>query len=432
MALRQFVAAPILAILVGKTLHTPKFGVSAFLVILLLDPSNLWWGFDSWHIPMILSVALLLSTLVHASDRNKGLAGGAIFTWWVLLAIFLVFSAIDSVNVERSWRVLIDYWVKTFILAWFVMLWLADERDIRRFFYVIVGSFFLLVVRAMYRYSVGYPELSGLAGTMLDRNDFALNLMMVAPIAFVLARTSRTRLERSGFLITTILLFLCTALTFSRMGFLLMLTAGFMVWNLGGRKMRGLLFIAAVSAIVLLILPETYFERMSGIQQYEQDASAMGRLVAWEGGIRMGADNLLTGVGLKCFELPEVFRSYFGTTKPYVSHNAYIQLFSEAGLPALLSWVFLMLAAILSGRRVARETASGEVQQLAKAISYALALYLIGSIFLNSAYFELPYVLLGSFVALRRHHRIRLEALVEEPEQERRVQSGPVPDVGVQ
>lgn len=402
MALRQILAAFILAIIIGKTLRDPKFGVLAFVAILFLDPASLFWGFDEWRIPLVTSITILVATLIHAHERNKDLNGGAIFFWVVALTFFLTISTMHSVNVERSSRILVDYWIKTFLFCWLLMLWTKNENDLRLFFTVLVSSFVFLTLRGIYRYSVGYTEIGGLAGIMQDRNDFALHVMMVVPIAYAMAETAKNRWIKLGFLASTILMFICVILTFSRMGFLLILSAALMLFWSSRNKIIMLLITVPIVTAFLFAVPETYFERIESIKTYEQDPSATGRIEAWIAGIEMGKDHLFTGVGLKCFELPEVYFKY-ATGVMRVSHNAYVQLFSEAGLPALLAWFSLMMVGLYGARTLAaHQEIPQEMQRYARAILRAILLYLIGSIFLNSAYFELPYLILASFVALRR------------------------------
>jgi len=400
-ALRHVLAALILAIIVWKTLRDPKFGILAFVAILFLDPSSLFWGFDQWHIPLVTSITILLATLIHARDRNKELNGGAIYFWVVALTVFLAFSTVNSFNVDRSTRILVDYWLKTFVFCWLLMLWIKNESDLRQLFTVLVGCFVLLSLRAMYRYSVGYDEIAGLAGTMQDRNDFALHLMMIVPIAHAMAETSKTRWIRLGFVASIFLMILCVVLTFSRMGFLLILLALLFLFKSSRRKWQMLQIAVVVGIAIFIWLPESYVERIETIRTYEKDPSAMGRIDAWAAGFEMGKDNLFTGVGLKCFELPDVYFKY-ATGIPHVAHNAYVQLFSEAGLPSLLSWFFLMIAGVYGAGVLARQEITLEMRSYAKAIRYSILLYLAASMFLNSAYFELPYLILACFLVLRR------------------------------
>lgn len=414
MALRHIAAAAVLAFVIGKTLRDPKFGVLAFVAVLLMDPSSLFWGFDQWRIPLITSLTLLLSTCLHFERRNRELGGGAVYFWVFMLVLFLTISTMYSVNVERSSRILIDYWIKTFIFCWLLMLWTQNEQDLRRFFSVLVACFVLLSLRAMYRYSVGYEEIAGLAGTMQDRNDFALHLMMATPIAYAMAETSKDRIAKWFFLGATMLMFVCVMLTFSRMGFLLMLTSGAMIFSLSRKKLRIVQTLVPVAFIYFVLLPDAYYERMETILTYKEDASAMGRIDAWKAGWEMGKDHPLTGVGLKCFELPDVYFRY-AEGIPHVAHNAYVQLFSEAGIPALFAWLFLMLTAIFGARSLARKDVSFETRNYAKALQYSLILYLLGSIFLNAAYFELPYLVVALFVVLRRIHRVGVKETKGEP-----------------
>jgi probable O-glycosylation ligase (exosortase A-associated) len=317
------------------------------------------------------------------------------------LASFLVLSAFASVDTERSMNVLFDYWIKTFVFVWLVLLWTQTEADLRRIFTVLVACFSLLALRAIYRYAVGYPEIAGLAGTMGDRNDFALHLAMVAPIAYFMAQITKTFAYKWFFALSAVLIITTVALTFSRMGFLLILVAAAMLWWSSGHKVRNLIVFASIAGLLVAILPDTYFDRMSTIRDYEGDASAMGRIIAWDAGLKMGIENPLTGVGLKCFELPHIYHKYAASGPPHVAHNAYVQLFSEAGAFSLLFWLLLALNAAIVARRLAARAPSIETRSYARAMLHSIVLYLIGCMFLNAAYFELPYIIFACILALK-------------------------------
>jgi O-antigen ligase len=174
-----------------------------------------------------------------------------------------------------------------------------------------------------------------------------------------------------------------------------------MLFWASSNKLRILKIFVPVAIVFFVALPETYVERIESIWSYEKDESAMGRIRAWSAGMEMGEDHPFTGVGLKCFELPEVYSRY-AEGVPRVAHNAYIQLYAETGLPALIAWLSLILTGIFGAVALVRKNISFETQSFARAIAFSLILYLVGSIVLNSAYFELPYILLASFVVLRK------------------------------
>jgi len=82
-------------------------------------------------------------------------------------------------------------------------------------------------------------------------------------------------------------------------------------------------------------------DRLSTVARYEEDASATDRLALWDIALGLVAENPVLGVG------PDNFTLY----APNTPHNAYLQIASEVGLPALFLYISILGSGLLSAWR---------------------------------------------------------------------------------
>src|SRR6185437_1180173 len=111
-----------------------------------------------------------------------------------------------------------------------------------------------------------------------------------------LRETSEDRLIRLGLLAAMAMSTIAILGTYSRGA---LLGFSFMVVYLWWKSSRKILFSAiGVCALfpAVLFLPAQWTERMQSINDYQEDASAQGRLEAWGMALRIAADRPLTGI----------------------------------------------------------------------------------------------------------------------------------------
>ena len=92
-----------------------------------------------------------------------------------------------------------------------------------------------------------------------------------------------------------------------------------------------------------------------------------------------------------------------------VSHNSFLQVGAELGIPGLIAFLVALGGAFRALRAVQRSPLprppgerSPPEAQLAQALSAALIGYMVGGFFLSLAYHDLLYTLLALIVALRK------------------------------
>ena len=239
---------------------------------------------------------------------------------------------------------------------------------------------------------------------MVDNNHFAAALNMAIPLLVAIALTTKSKLLRIVAVTLVPFCVLAILFTFSRGG---LLTLGVVTGLLVLRtKKRALAIpIVMVAVLVYLFLPsegfrQSYVDRATGIADFHEDSSAMGRIEAWKISWQVFRDNPVHGVGPENFLA--VYRRYGDPDQAKVAHSSYFQFLAECGLPAAVLFVGIILVSLIRLESVASSRASPDEWTVihARALQTSIAAYAVGSLFLNMAYFDLFYHLVALSVCL--------------------------------
>jgi len=129
--------------------------------------------------------------------------------------------------------------------------------------------------------------------------------------------------------------------TRSRGGFLGLCVVTLLMGLRSKYKLTGLIVAPLAIVLVLLLAPGVVTERISTIKgAREQDESAQQRLRVWGYSLQIMRDYPLTGVGAR--NLLEIYGRYGDPEDARVSHNSFLQLGVDAGIPALLLFLWLI------------------------------------------------------------------------------------------
>jgi probable O-glycosylation ligase (exosortase A-associated) len=246
----------------------------------------------------------------------------------------------------------------------------------------------------------GAQILQGPGGMLEDNNDFALALCMGLPFLVQIGASERKPELRRAVYCMVPLTMLTILLTQSRGGFLALGTMTLLlIWR---SKNRGaaLVGLALAGGISLFFLPDSFYERMQTIGEYESDSSAKGRIAAWHTAINMALHRPLFGVGLSKFQSAyPLYASGLENESARATHNAYLQIWAECGTIALLLYLFLILASFFALWRVrarARQLYSSSwILNYTAMFEASLIAFVVGSAFLSRAQFDLFYHLVA-------------------------------------
>ncbi len=216
-------------------------------------------------------------------------------------------------------------------------------------------------------------------GYQFEANIFAFHQIFIIPILlFLLARFDRPRYARPLILVALAGAVYVLMLSFSRGGFvsLIVILGALLVVE---RKNRAVMTIAAIGTVILAVAaPTMYWDRITSMyeaaQQVSQDYAILVRIYTLKVALILGLRNPFFGVGIGNF----IYQASRFLPFTKVVHNAFLQIFSELGLPglAVISTIFIRNIFIIRSMmrsKINRERASlGRllmVQQVAVAVN---------------------------------------------------------------
>ena len=136
--------------------------------------------------------------------------------------------------------------------------------------------------------------------------------------------------------VCVLLIFGGIAATYSRGAYLAVIVMLVVLMFLGKKQAIG---IAALFAGILLILPQSVYQRLFAILQL--DVSTVTRLAIWGGCLKVFTENPLFGVGAGTENVTTLLQNRFGINQPH-AHSLYFELLVEGGLISILFFVAVL------------------------------------------------------------------------------------------
>jgi len=203
------------------------------------------------------------------------------------------------------------------------------------------------------QYLSGMPEAVGLIG---NRNVFAMYGTIAIVCAYLLHQSTRNPLEKLALAISTPILFVALALTFSRAGLLVLGVAMILVFAKAAKERR--FFVLLISIVLITViaafLPAVFWSRASSIVpsiQRQEDTFGM-RIRLWKAGMAMVVDHPIQGVGPGNYQVavPRYMKGMM-VEKRLGAHNSYVSVAAELGVAGLALFLILHIMAL---RRIHR------------------------------------------------------------------------------
>jgi probable O-glycosylation ligase (exosortase A-associated) len=287
--------------------------------------------------------------------------------------------------------------------------WLLRVISLSLGFYALKGGTFVLLSGG--NYIVWGPE-----GSFLEANNsLGLALAMNLPLLVYLAKVESVVWLRGIMVSMAILSYPTVLATYSRGAWI---GLGLVTALLISKSKHKVLMVTAaliiaivLTPIVIEVVPERMVARYDILVNYEKDDSAMSRFWNWEFCKRVGMAHPMTGAGFNYYN-SELYAIYFpefieqwGPQKYWTCHSAWLTVLGEHGIFGFLLWVGLIVSTFLSLRRlslVGREHQDTIwVTQLSEMIKIALVAFMVVGTFVDAAYFDLLYYLIGIVMVLK-------------------------------
>ncbi|MCW2240910.1 putative O-glycosylation ligase, exosortase A system-associated [Azospirillum canadense] len=251
-----------------------------------------------------------------------------------------------------------------------------------------------------------------------DNNHFAGAILMVIPVIGYLYRYSEEKCVKLALFGTLLLCTVSVIGTYSRGGFIGLLVITFSYIMTTRRKIANLVALAALAGLLLLITPDSWFERMNTIQDAGEDSSFMGRVVAWKISTLIALDHPLAGGGFRAVQTGYFWHMYsqkfhlldfIPTPEPLsramAAHSIFFEVLGDLGFTGLFLFVGVIVTVVRSLSRV-RGLTRGQPElawafHLAGALRLSVLVYTVTGAALSLAYFEFFYVLCAAAASLR-------------------------------
>lgn len=388
------------------SLKRPWLGVLLWTWMSLMNPHRLAWGFVRDAPLAAIAAVVTLIGLLATKERESPFKGAPVtiflaFTVWITLSWLM---GVDVSGTYLQWNKVMKI---NFML--FVSLCLLQSRHhIMAFVWVTVGSLAVLGVKGGI-FTVlhgGSFRVYGPPGTFIeDNNEFALALIIIIPMLHFLQLQVSSLWARHGISISMLLCAASSLGSHSRGGFLAIAAMGATFWLRSHRKGFMFVMIAIVFLAILPIMPEEWWQRMSSIGEYQADASAQGRIRAWNVAWQIALHHPFGG-GMT-YQNPFLFNLYGeGNNTMIAAHSIYFQVLGNHGFVGLFLFLALWFVTFFQAGKLRKLDRSNPqmkwASDLGSMIQVGLVGYAVGGAFLSLAYFDLPYNMMVMVVLTRK------------------------------
>jgi putative inorganic carbon (hco3(-)) transporter len=387
-------------------MRRPWVGVLLWTWLSIMNPHRYTYGF-AYSAPLAASVvAATVLGLLFTKDKESPLKGAPVIVL-ILFMLWMSMSSIFGFNPESNW----DQWKKVMKIDFMILVALAllnTKKHILTLIWVAAGSIAILAAKGGIFTLVtgGNYRVWGPPGSFIeDNNEFALAVIITIPLLRFLQLQLSQRWRKYGMTAIIALCAIAAIGSYSRGAFLAITAMGIAFWWYDGKKPGILAAMIVLGFTTMMFMPEQWFSRMDTINDYQSDASAMGRVNAWWMAWNLAKDQFFGG-GFDIYNLASFSRYAPVSDDVHAAHSIYFQVLGEHGFVGL--FLFLLLWWLIwreAGKLKVEGTQQPEsrwTSELGAMCQVSLIGYAVGGTFLSLAYFDLPYNIMIVVVLARR------------------------------
>ncbi len=402
--MRDLVMACIVFGALPFVLKRPFWGILMLAWLGYMNPHRLTWGFMfSMQVVQIVAIVTLIGMLVSKEAKRM--------VWSreiVVLVLFIAWMGVTTATAFYPKLAMQQYEkvIKIQILTFMTLLMLTSERKIHLLiwtivlslgFYGIKGGIFTILNGGAYR-------VQGPLGTFIGgNNELALALVMTIPLMRYLYLHEKHKYIKLGLAIGMLLTAIAAFGTQSRGALVALTLTGAIFWVKSRHKIATAIFITMAAVIGLSLMPQEWFDRMSTIKTYQEDASAQGRLNQWGSAINLANDRIVGG-GYETWQRP-ICQLYAPNPRDCRDvHSIYFEVLGEHGWIGLAFFLTLLAMTWLKCGSIIRRAKKNPdllwARDLAAMIQVSLVAYMSAGAFLGLAYFDYLYHLVAVVVVV--------------------------------
>jgi putative inorganic carbon (hco3(-)) transporter len=367
----------------------------AFVVVMYTVPSAWIRSLESVRLAFIASIVAAAMVVFGRVVRREtlvldGVRGGALICFGLWTLVSTRWSIYPEVTEDHALEIL-----KLVAIFLTMVNAVTTPRRLAAFAVTMVLASIVTSGHVIDWYHRGEDLVEGFRGRWVgvyaDPNHMAMDIGIVVPLAVAVA------VHRKNPIWMRVLCALAvppavTAIVYShsRGGFIGLVVA-MTVWIFleKSRRFTTLVLGGALAIGLMLFAPRSFWERNETLTTFDEDASAMGRVYAWEVAARMSEDHPVAGVGAGGFRYAWPLYAPPEARTAYVAHNVYLDVVGELGFVGLILFLIFTGGAAAGGVAGTRSRSSGWISA---GIAAAVSGYIVCSLFsgyMTSAHFYL-------------------------------------------
>jgi putative inorganic carbon (HCO3(-)) transporter len=396
-----------------------------FVWVDIVQPQNLAYSIIA-NQPISFIAAIATLGLFILKDRKSPPKFGVMLQLLVVFAIWVTFTTYMSELPKQAWAKW-DWAFKVILFAILIPFIFRSRVQIEAFLLVFVFASSTILFSAGVKTLLGgggYQTLavmgSGNTG-LAESSTMAVVCVMLIPIAMYLMRHTllfpRNLFTRGLFLTIIVMAGAAMVGTGARTG-IIAAAMMCMLSMLQSKKKKWWLAGFALAAIVVLNLDLSstrWGERMSTIETYNADSSAMGRIKVWEWTLKYVAEHPLGG-GFEAYLHNHILGSasdgtviYFpeGQLAGKAFHSIYFEMLGEQGFVGFAIYYAMVVLTLLTLHRLKKTWRNHEgmawLVALANTLMTAIAVFLAGGAFVGIAYQPFIFYMISMTVAIDQY-----------------------------
>jgi probable O-glycosylation ligase (exosortase A-associated) len=335
----------------------------------------------------------------------------------ILLFAFLLLSLASTVT-SRHFAYAWPFWIefaKTVVITYVLSILITDPSQYRTVLLVIALSVGFEAAKQGWVEMVKHPGAKNMNEfpSFGDNNGVAVGMLMLMSLFIALAQTATRTWERYLHQFLAVGVLYRALSTYSRGGFLACCALVGLYVLRSKQKVKSGLGALAVALLVVSVLPQSFWDRMSTIPlskeqvEREGDDSQLSRLHFWNVAVAMANANPWLGVGHNAFNIN--YNRYdfsFGRFgKGRSVHSSWFGVLAELGYTGLTLYVVVFGLAMIACSSVARRARAGDLPSefghYAIGLQNSLAVFFVGGSFVPWQYTEMLWHIVGLSMALR-------------------------------
>jgi putative inorganic carbon (hco3(-)) transporter len=398
--------------LIPVALMHPWVAPLIYVGMSVLNPHKLSYGaatdFPFAQVAAVVSLALVMISGKRRMPPNHHLT-------YLLLALmaWMSITALNSINpperVNNQWLVV----AKTQLMLWASIALIFEKRAINFYVYVLVGSiaFYGFKGGIFTILTGGQHHVWGAPTSVIEgNNELGLAIVMIAPLLAYIFTQTHSFSARMAIMAVGLFSAVSVLGTQSRGAAVALVCMSIMLALRSKRPMLLFGLAAVVGLISLIIMPESWVQRMTTIRDFEGDASAMSRLDTWSMIVRVALDHPFMGAGF-ILDNDDLYLRYNSNFKvgdiPFGPHSIFFQALGEHGFTGLFIYVGLLFSTWLTAGRLAKRFRAipdhGWSEQLCLMLQVSLLGFCAGGAFLGLMHWDFPFYMIALVIVMQRY-----------------------------